>query len=131
MSSKEKKDKEEKTIELVLGTQYGSDANDLMDGMVDVRRFSRISQIEALVYPYLLEVPRYRGGRVAKNIVYNKLNLNMSIEGWRANQGIRLIAGSKGAPTIDVLKRPGWIGRNISNRKWQKKAELEGKEIIE
>lgn len=122
----------EENVEVILGTQLGSDGVILSEDRVDVRRLSRISVIEAFVFPYLLEIPPHRGGRLARRAVANKLNLNMSIDGWRANQIIRLIGASKGVSNMDnTAKPPGWLGRNVTQRGWKKKAESEGKDIVE
>lgn len=39
------------------------------------------------------------------------------------------LAGSGGQKKL--MKKPGWAGRNITNRSWQDKAENEGAEVVE
>lgn len=125
------KEKEQETIEVILGSQYGSDVEHLAKGQVDPRRFTNITEAEIFACAWLRQVPDKEGGAYAKDFVEDFLNLKMSLGGWRANQGIKVIAGSKGAPTIDVRKRPGWMSRNVTERRWKEKAEQEGAEIIE
>jgi len=44
---------------------------------------------------------------------------------------IQMVAGAKGAPSVGELqKQPGWFGRNITDRKWEKKAEEEGRTVV-
>jgi len=132
MSGKESKKKEtEETIEVILGSQYGSDQQNLGKGKIDERRFTNINEAEAFVIPYFMNIPPHRGGNWARKYISNFLNLKMGVNGWRSNQGIKVISGSKGAPTIDVRKRPGLIGRNVTERDWKKKSEQDGAVIVE
>lgn len=55
----------------------------------------------------------------------------MSLGGWRANQLIKLVQGSKGVATGRMVRRPGLVGRVFTNRNWRQNAELEGAEVIE
>ena len=126
-----KEDKQETPVEVILGKQLASDPVNLANGMSDPRRLSKISGLEAIAYSWFLAVPVYRGGNWARQFANNMLNLRMSDEGWRANQLIRLVAGSKGVPNVDVAKKPGWLGRNFTQKDWKEKANNEGKEIIE
>ena len=121
----------ENALEVIIGPQLASDQLTLSQGKTDIQRLSRISPIEAFVYPAFLLIPKYRGGGAAEKYVNFKLNLNMSVEGWRARQLVQITAASKGVATIDAVTKPGWAGRNITNRKWKEDAEREGKEIIE
>jgi hypothetical protein len=131
MSSKSSKDQTQEPIETIVGPQLATDPVLLAQGLSDARRISKISGIEAIAYSWFLAVPDYRGGTWSKQFVANMLNLRMSEDGWRANQLVRLVASSKGVPAIDVVKRPGFIGRNFTNKDWKQKAEAEGKEVVE
>ena len=125
------KQKQEDTIEVILGQQYGSDIDHAGRGRIDPRRFTNINEAEAFCIAYFMNTHDYHGGQWVKKYIENYLNLKMGVNGWRANQGIRVIAGSKGAPTVDVAKRPGWFSRNVTKRNWKEKAEQEGVEVIE
>lgn len=126
-----KEDKKEIPVEVILGKQLASDPANLVAGMSDDRRLSKITGLEAIAYSWFLSIPLHRGGKWAANFAHNMLNLRMSDEGWRANQLVRLVAGSKGVPSIDIARKPGFIARHTSQKDWKQKAESEGKEIIE
>jgi hypothetical protein len=53
------------------------------------------------------------------------------IGGFTVKQGERIAIGIGGGGTRKVMKRPGWAGRNITNRDWQSKADSEGAEVEE
>jgi hypothetical protein len=53
------------------------------------------------------------------------------IGGFTVKQGERIAVGLGGGGARKVVKRPGWAGRNITNRGWERKAESEGAEVEE
>jgi hypothetical protein len=53
------------------------------------------------------------------------------INGFTVKQGEHIAVGLGGGGARKVVKRPGVIGRNITNRGWHEKAEDEGAEIVE
>ena len=131
MSRREEK-KEEITAEGVLAADFGSDQTIISKGTVDIRRFSKIGPIDKFCLAYFLNVPDARGGRFWRTICGNFLNLACSEDGWKTNKAIQLVAGSKGAPSVGELqKKPGVLQRNITDRDWKKKAEEEGRTIVE
>ncbi len=130
MSEKETR-KDEKPIEFVIGEQLASDAQELIKGRSDARRLSLITEPEALAMAYFLQVPRLEGGDYARDFIASFLNLKMSILGWRSNQLIRLVQGSKGVVAGEITKKPGFIGRHITDRGWKERAEREGARVIE
>lgn len=129
MSKKE--DKEEKPIEYVVGEQLASDFVELVKGRSDARRLSMVNEAEVLALSYFSQVPDNEGGEYVREFIADFLNLKMSLAGWRSNQLIRLVHGSKGVTAGEIVKRPGIIGRNLTNRDWKNKAEREGATIIE
>lgn len=129
MSKKEKK--EEKPIEYVIGEQLASDARNLIKGRSDPRRLSIVNEAEVLAISYFSQIPDKEGGEYARDFIADFLNLKMSLGGWRSNQLIRLVQGSKGVAAGEIVKKPGLIGRNITNRGWKENAEREGATIIE
>lgn len=54
------------------------------------------------------------------------------VGGFTARQGenIALGLGSSGGGR-KIVRRPGWVNRNLMNRDWKRKAELEGTEVEE
>ena len=120
--SKEKK-KEEKPIEFVIGEQLASDALNLVRGRSDPRRLSIINEAEVLALSYFSQIPDNEGGEYVRDFIADFLNLKMSVGGWRSNQLIRLVQGSKGVAAGELVKKPGFVGRNITNRDWKEKAE--------
>ena len=127
-----KKEEKEKSIEVIAGEQLLSDLIDLAKGRIDVRRLTKISDLQIADMSLLLTIPRHRGGDLIRKIIYNDLNLSMSEAGWRSNLIVRFIAGSKGTTSVlgDIAKKPGWVGRHITDRDWEKKAEEEGKVVV-
>lgn len=126
-----KQETTQEPIETIVGPQLATDPALLAQGLSDARRISKITGLEAIAYSWFLVQPDYQGGGWSRQFVANMLNLRMSEDGWRANQLIRLVAGSKGVPSIDVIRKPGVIARNITNRDWKQKADAEGKEVVE
>ena len=120
-----------KAVEFLLGSQLGSDDDDLFDGKVNVMRLSKISELEAFCFPYISQIPGYRGGNAARKYVHMKLNMNMSIHGWRSQLINAFVGATRGVPSIELARKPGWFGRNFNNRNWKDKAEEEGKDVID
>jgi len=133
MSQKlQKKAEELPNAEASLAPQLGTDMLDLAQGIFDIRRLSNINPLEKVWMSYFLLAPMERGGRFARNFINNYLNLAVSEGGQRVRQMIQMVAGSKGTPVIgEIVKKPNWFARNITNRKWREKAEEEGKLIVE
>ena len=121
----------QKAVEFALGIQLASDDSDLTQGKVNTKRLSKISELEAFCFPYFMEIPAYRGGTVAKKIVNHKLDLNMSVNGWRSQLINNFVGATRGVPSVEMAKKPGWIGRNITKTDWKEKAEEEGKIVVE
>lgn len=120
------------TAEGELAPQLGSDKTKLVKGQMDMRRLSKINEVQSYVIGYFMNVPNRRGGRFWRDLCDNILNLNVSVEGWRVNKMIQMVAGAKGAPSVGELqKKPGWISRHVTDRDWKRKAAEEGKTIVE
>jgi len=51
------------------------------------------------------------------------------IGGFTVKQGESIALGLGGGVGRKTVKRPGWAGRNITNRGWKEKAEDEGAEV--
>ena len=84
-----------------------------------------------LAISYFEQVPYLEGGEYARAFCESFRRHKMSLGGWRANQLIRLVAGSKGVASGGIVRKPGFIGRHITNRGWRENAQLEGDQIIE
>ena len=131
MSKKEEKPSEP-TAEGHLAPQFGSDTVDLVKGKVDMRRLSKINPIDKAWISFFLLVDEEEDGGYFKEFCEQFLNLSVSEEGWRVNKMIQAIAGSKGATGVgELMKRPGLLQRNITQRDWKKKADEEGKTVVE
>ena len=131
MSAKEKKT-EEPTAEGSLSPQFGSDTVDLVKGKFDMRRLSKINPIEKAWIAFFSLIEEEEDGGYFKEFCQEYLNLAVSEDGWRVNKMIQAIAGSKGATNVgELVSKPGWIQRNISQRDWKKKADDEGKTVVQ
>jgi len=131
MSEDNKKDKDTKPIEYVIGEQLASDWVKLIKGQSDPRRLSIVNEPEVLALSYFSQIPDNEGGEYVRDFISDFLNLKMSLGGWRSNQLIRLVQGSKGVVAGEIVKKPGIIARNITNRDWKDKAEREGARVVE
>ena len=126
--SKEK----DKSKESPLVAQLGSDIVDLKTGKVDMRRLSKTGPLEKVWIAYFLMLEDEEGGDFARGFCHNYLNLAVSEEGWRVNKMIQMEGAQQGAPTIgELAKKPNVLQRNITQRDWRKKADEEGRVIVE
>ncbi len=126
-----KSEKEEKPIEFVIGEQMASDFVELVKGRSDARRLSIVNEAEVLALSYFSQIPDNEGGEYVRDFIADFLNLKMSLGGWRSNQLIRLVQGSKGVTSDEIVKKPGIIGRYVTDRDWKEKAERSGARIVE
>jgi len=131
LSRREEK-KPEITAEGSLSPQLGSNTTDLVTGKFDMRRLSKLGTLDKVWLSYFLMVPKKRGGRYWSMFCDNYMNLAVSDDGWRVNKMIAMVAGSKGAPSVgELVKKPGVLQRNITQRDWKKKADEKGQTIVE
>lgn len=116
--------------EIVAGTlaeELGSDSTVKARGKTDMRRFSVIDEqdIPLLVYAKI----RGQKTRGWKMLYDEILNLRVSVGGRGRRDVIRMEGVSRSGmmPTSmeSELIKPGWFQRNITNRRWRKKAQEE------
>jgi len=122
---------EEIPVEMFVGQELGTTGSIQVMDENDSRQNSLLNEAEVLALSYFEQIERLEGGAYALNFCESYRRHKMSLGGWRANQLIRLVAGSKGVATGKVVRRPGILGRMVTNRDWKEKAQLEGAEIIE
>ena len=118
-------------VEMYVGQELGSTGSIQVQDENDSRQNSLLNEAEVLALSYFSQVPDNRGGKYARTFIEDYRRHKMSLGGWRANQLIRLVAGSKGVSTDKMVKKPGFIGRHITDRDWKEKAEKDGAQIIE
>jgi len=126
-----KTETDEIPVEVYVGQELGSTGSIKVLAENDSRQNTLLTEPEALALAYFSQVPDNRGGEYARVFIEEYRRHKMSVGGWRANQLIRLVSGSKGVATDKIVKRPGILGRNITNRDWKDKAEREGATIVE
>lgn len=131
--SRKEKEKEEITAESRLAAEIGSDTTDLVKGKVDMRRFSKLTPLDKAWISFFLLVDDEEGGEYFRDFCNNFLNLAPSEEGWRTNKAIQMVAASKGTAGVgaELVKRPSWVGRNVTNRGWKKEADEKGATVVE
>lgn len=122
---------EEIPVEMFVGQELGTTGSIQVLDENDSRQNSLLNEAEVLALSYFSQIPYLEGGDYAKNFIESYRRHKMSLGGWRANQLIRLVAGSKGVASGKVVRRPGLMGRLVTNRGWKENAQLEGAEIIE
>lgn len=103
-----------------LSPQLGSDAVTLTTGKVDMRRFTKISKEMSLAIAYL----KYRGKKVGfwNFVIDNLENYFVAVDGLARRQMIemqRATTPGGGMPGPEP-EEPGWLGRNVTNRDWNK-----------
>lgn len=118
----------QQTVEMILGPQLGAHPEIMADGRWDPRIVTNVNEIDVFCITYLRALPSHRGGNKAREMIDDFIHFKMSVHGWRANQMIRMVAGSKGAPAFEKVREPGFMARNVTNRGWRRKAEREGRE---
>ena len=118
-------------VEMYVGQELGSTGSIQVHDENDSRQFSLLNEPEVLALSYFSQTPDNRGGEYARNFIEEYRRHKMSLGGWRANQLIRLVAGSKGVASGKIVRKPGFFGRHVTDRDWKEKAQLEGAEIIE
>ena len=130
---REEDKKPEITAEGELAGQLGSDKTTLSKGVFDMRRLSKLNPLEKAWISFFYNMfPSEEGGDYFNEFCDNWLNVSVSEEGWRTNKMIQMVAGAKGAPSVGELqKKPGLLQRNITDRGWKKRADEEGKTIVE
>lgn len=121
---------EEIPVEMFVGQELGTTGSIQILDENDSRQNSLLNEAEVLALSYFEQITRLEGGEYALNFCESYRRHKMSLGGWRANQLIRLVAGSKGVSTGRMMRKPGFLGR-IRDPKWREKAEMEGVEIIE
>lgn len=128
MSQKNKKE-EQTPVEVIILPQLASSDGFVAFGLNDERKLTKISAAEAFTAAYFDGVPSYRGGNWAKEYMKRFVIYKQSEEGWRANQLIRGIMAAKGTPQVGLAKKPGIIGRYLTERDWKEKAQSQGLEV--
>lgn len=118
-------------VEMFVGQELGTTGSIQVLDENDSRQNSLLNEAEVLALSYFSQTPENRGGEYARNFIEEYRRHKMSLGGWRANQLIRLVAGSKGVASGKIVRKPGIIGRLVTDRGWRQKAQLEGAEIIE
>jgi len=118
-------------VEMFVGQELGSTGSIQALDENDSRQNSMLNEAEVLAIAYFEQVPVLEGGDYARSFCESFRRHKMSLGGWRANQLIRLVAGSKGVASGGITRKPGFIGRHITNRGWRENAQLEGDQIIE
>ena len=118
-------------VEMFVGQELGSTGSIQALDENDSRQNSMLNEAEVLAISYFEQVPYLEGGEYARAFCESFRRHKMSLGGWRANQLIRLVAGSKGVAAGGIVRKPGFIGRHLTNRGWRENAQLEGDQIIE
>lgn len=134
MSDEEREEEstsDETPVEMFVGRELGTTGSILIYDENDSRQNSILNEAEVLAISYFEQVPYLEGGDYAKNFCESFRRHKMSLGGWRANQLIRLVAGSKGVSSSKVVRRPGFVGRHFTDRNWRQNAEMEGADVIE
>lgn len=109
----------------VLAPQLGSDRDDIVRGKTDMRRLSTISKSDL---PFLFYAKlRGRKSPVWAEIYEQFLNLNVSVGGRGRRDIIRMEGVSKGGMVSveSEIIRPGWLGRNVIERDWERRQREE------
>ena len=108
-----------------LAPQLGSDMRDVARGRIDMRRLTVINDddIGTLLYAKI----RARKSRVWAEIYNMFLNLKVLVGGRGRRDIIRMEAVSKGGPAAveSEIRRPGWIGRHVTQRDWEQQQREE------
>lgn len=112
-----------------LAGQLGSSPEFLQDQTHDMRILSVIEKSE--IPFYIFATLKAKKSKAWATVLESALHLNRSVGGRGLRDIIRMESVSHGGAS-DVSSeiaaaRPGWVGRNVSDRNWQEDAERDGK----
>lgn len=112
-----------------LAGQLGSSPEFLQEQTHDMRILSVIDKAD--IPFYLFATLKAKKSKAWATVLDAALHFNRSIGGRGLRDIIRMeMVSHGGASDISseiAAARPGWVGRNVSDRDWQEKAEIEGK----
>jgi len=118
-------DRGPEVVATTLAPQLGSNAQYLGKGDFDMRKLSVITEKDI---PFLIYA-KIRGKKTDTwNSIFDMyLNLQVSVNGRGRRDIIRMEGVSKGGlPDMQMEEeKPGWLTRNVTNRKWQDKQREE------
>ena len=118
-------------VEMYVGHELGTTGSVSVTDETDSMQYSLLNEAEILALSYFEQIDNQSGGEYARRFCELYRRHKMSLHGWRANQLIRLVSGSKGVSPDNLVRRPGFIGRHVTNRDWKEKAERGGAQVIE
>lgn len=118
-------------VEMYVGHELGTTGSVAATDETDSMQYTLLNEPEILALSFFEQIPKLEGGEYAKRFCELYRRHKMSLNGWRANQLVRLVAGSKGVAPDRLIRRPGFIGRHVTNRKWKEDAERDGAQVIE
>lgn len=134
---KEKKypDKPGQLTEERLLPQLGASPKRMMETMeYDERIQSNITKEESywITECYLLS-DEAENKEFYPSLAEIHLAVTRSVNGWTSNNELKAAKATGGSPAApsDRAVKPGFIGRNLTNRKWKEKAMAKGEEVEE
>lgn len=111
--------------------QMGSDQLFLTQGMIDERKLGNINENDQISLGYFDYRGRVDRIRYYSHLVDWILVSSSSVNGLRARQFIQLANAMSGSPQPEIVQKPGWFGRNVTNRDWEKKAQERGAIVVD
>ena len=148
--SKDTEEESKSVTAKVLAPQIGSSNKVLLEQDIDSRKFAILGEKQRAILGYFEfrggakhtyrepetnsgKKPQRRGNRFWDHIVDWELHTTPSTHGKRATQVIQALAAERGEgkEAFSVAHRPGWIGRNLTQRDWKEDAMKKGEAIPE
>lgn len=116
--------------EKIIVPQIGTEPEQLANRQYNEMILSNLQPAEIFLSVFAESIPKWAGGKKWQQIMLNYRYLNRSKGGWNQNNIIKVSGNVSGSPqSSDHVDKPGWLGRNISNRSWKKEAAEQGKEL--
>lgn len=110
-------------------------SGDIMDkgaGQIDEWKLTKFTGKSMLSLLYFRHRGEHDGIRFYKEFVDHFLRGSHSIDGSGLKMLENIAIGmSGGGGSKRIVRRPGWLGRNITKRGWERKAEREQAQVIE
>lgn len=101
-------------------------------GGIDEWKLSRINGRALLSLIYFQHRGEHDHVRFYKEFVDRFMRGSKSIEGYGLKMMENIAIGiSGGGASRKLVKKPGWVGRNITNKKWREKADRENARVVE
>lgn len=117
-------------VEERLLPQIGTPPDKLAQQEYEEMILSKTDPVDTFIGILAEAWPAWRGGNKLRKIAETMRKLKRSEGGWQQGIFVKSAGASTGQPRLsEVAARPGWVGRNVTDRTWKERAASQGKEL--